>query len=298
MKDNLAIDIEYKQKTNLNALSREEKNKLAQLTYENENYFHTHYKTDEHIIKIDEYANNFRNHIQRILTEKKILKEQVALEALHNHISDELKAYDFAHGVNQVSTYFYETDNAFNEDYLQFIRHIRQHHVNEPFYFQSTPTIRIHCPNAINGDLYPRYHTDICYGHPPEEVNIWIPLTQKMEGHGFSLIKVEESYQLLNQFNFNYDEFIKDATYDRSFSDKCKTLSHPASVEFGEALLFDPRCIHSGEPLQAHTRISIDMRVIPVSHFNKMNIQHQGSGRLKILFEPGECYHKNNSDEI
>lgn len=296
MQENTAQNINPK--INLNTFTREELNNINLSTYENENYFQLNFKCEEFVADIQAFSTAFQQHILRILLDKKIINEPVELEFLHQFLSDELKAYDFAHGVNPVSTFFYETDDLFNKTYIDFIRYIRSHWVKEAFYFQATPTIRIHCPNAMNADLYPRYHTDICYGHPPEEVNIWIPLTKKLAGHGFSLLSLRDSKKLFEQFDYNYPEFIQRATHDRSFSDACKQVSHPAAAEFGEALLFDPRCIHSGEPLVSHTRISMDLRVIPVQAYNQMNIQHQGSGRLKILFEPGQCYHSKNSDTL
>lgn len=284
--------------TNLNSLSTDERKAIAEKTYLNENYFQRRFSSEEFDIDIKDYSQQFIEHIQRIIFEKNILDKLIPLENLHDHLSDEMKAYDFAHGLNKISAIFYETDALFNKTYLRFIRHIRSTIISEPFYFQSTPTIRVHCPNAVNASLYPRYHTDICYGHPPEEVNIWIPLTKKLDGHGFSLISLNESNNLMKSFNFDYVEFIDRATYDRVFSKQCQNISHPVETELGSALFFDPRCIHSGEPLKTHTRVSIDLRIITVNNFRKLIVQHQGSGRLRILFEPGACYNQLTSDEI
>ncbi len=61
-------------------------------------------------------------------------------------------------------------------------------------------------------------------------------------------------------------------------------------------LAFDSRCIHTGVPLTAHTRISMDMRILPLSQYEKMDYAYQGLGRRKILFSPGHCYHEEHSD--
>jgi hypothetical protein len=63
-------------------------------------------------------------------------------------------------------------------------------------------------------------------------------------------------------------------------------------------LAFDSRAIHSGEPMQIHTRISMDIRILPLSQYEKMTIEYQGSGRRKILFTPGHCYHQLDSDNF
>jgi hypothetical protein len=286
------------QKTNINDISRDGRMKLAEETYRGESYFQTLFHCDETIISCTEHADNFRKEIIRILLEKNIIDQDLPLETLHDQLTDDIKAYDFAHGVNKLSTFFYETDQQFTSTYHHFLKFIREEVIKEPFWFQSTPTIRLHCPNSINGDLYPRYHSDIFYGHPPEEINIWLPLTKKLTGHGFSMMTTQKSRELLKKYNYDYPDFIKDATYDREFSKYCESLAHPVDAEFGEMIVFDSRCIHSGEPLKMHTRVSMDIRVLPLSQYEQINLQHQGTGRLKILFEPGHCYDSIDSDQL
>jgi hypothetical protein len=70
------------------------------------------------------------------------------------------------------------------------------------------------------------------------------------------------------------------------------------TTELGKIMAFDSRCIHTGEPLKMHTRASMDIRILPIKEYEKMNIEYQGSGRRKILFAPGHCYHPLNSDQI
>jgi len=209
-----------------------------------------------------------------------------------------MKAYNFDDGVNKITTYFYDTDETFAAVYFQYIKFLREHFLKEPFWFQATPTIRIHCPNAENSHHYPRYHSDISYGHPPEEINIWLPLTNLQQGHSFRTLSVANSHNLLQPFAYDFGAFIHSAIHDKTFSKNCENQANPVITEFGKMLAFDSRCIHSGEPMQSHTRVSMDIRILPLSQYEKMKIEYQGSGRRKILFTPGNCYHALHSDQL
>ncbi len=281
---------------NINLLSPTDKQALTQNTYAKKSYFQDLFTKDQIEVNCESFSRSFQNEIERILLEKNLIEEETPLECLHEVLSDEMKAYNFDDGVNKISTYFYETDQAFMKVYHQYIQFLREHFVKEPFWFQETPTIRIHCPNARNSHHYPRYHTDIAYGHPPEEINIWLPLTDILTGHGFRTMSVSSSKSIIESFDYHYEKFINEAIHNKNFSAYCDTLSAPAPTSFGEMLAFDPRCIHTGEPLVSHTRASMDIRILPLSQYKKMTIEYQGSGRRKILFSPGNCYNIQNSD--
>ncbi|MHB1947016.1 MAG: 2OG-Fe(II) oxygenase family protein [Gammaproteobacteria bacterium] len=283
---------------NLNDLSEEEKINLTKKMYQEKSYFQTLYNSDSVELACDEIAKKFRNEIVRILQKKNLLNKPVELENLHNQVSDVMRAYNFDDGVNKISTYFYDTDAQFMEVYYSFIQFLRNHFLTEPFYFQKTPTIRIHCPYAKNNNHYPRYHTDIGYGHPPEEMNIWLPLTHILSGHGFKAMSLPDSKQILEKFNYDFTQFIKHAIHDKEFSNYCNDLAVPVSTDFGKMIVFDSRCIHSGMPLFKHTRVSMDIRIIPVSRYKQMRVTYQGSGRRKVIFSPGHCYHEQDSDSF
>lgn len=281
---------------NLNDLMQEEKITLTKKMYQEKSYFQKLFDADSIELACNDIANMFRNEIMRILFKNKLIQKPLELENLHNHVSDVMRAYNFDDGVNKISTYFYDADESFMEVYYSFIRFLRNHFLKEPFYFQKTPTIRIHCPYAKNNNHYPRYHTDIGYGHPPEEMNIWLPLTSILSGHGFKAMSVPDSKQILEKFNYNFTQFIDHAIHDKGFSAQCDAIARPVATEFGNMIVFDSRCIHSGMPLFKHTRASMDIRIIPVSRYQQMHVTYQGSGRRKILFAPGFCYHEQDSD--
>lgn len=283
---------------NINELSHDEKIALAKKTYQAKSFFQQLFSHDSEEFPCADYSRAFRNEIIRILLKEKIINQEVTLEKLHEHVSDEMRAYNFDDGVNKISTYFYETDDQFKVVYYNFIRFLRENFIKQPFYFQATPTIRIHCPNAENSNHYPRFHTDVNYGHPPEEINIWFPMTEVVSVHGFRLMSYLTSKKVLEEFDFDFSKFIHAAINDKEFSSYCESISQEVLTAFGNMLAFDSRCIHTGEPLKTHTRASMDIRILPVAQFEKMDITYQGSGRRKIIFAPGYCYHEKDSDQI
>ena len=179
------------------------------------------------------------------------------MEDLHLSIPEKLKSYDFNNGINALSQKFYETDKEFNEIYLEYIKVLFKDFFKFPFYFQKTPTIRLHCPDALNNSHYPRYHSDVGYGHPPQEFNIWVPLKEsfKSQRHGFRLMNIENTREILNQFDYRFDSFIKNAIAKKSFNEHLSEYAPQVDTNFGESLIFDSRCLHTGEPLIMHTRV-------------------------------------------
>jgi len=286
------------EKINLNMLSDDEKKSLIKNTYEAQSYFQQLFHNDHVELNCQENSSAFRTQIERILVEKNLIKESIPLENLHEVLSDEMKAYNINDGVNKISTYFYDTDASFTKVYHQYIKYLRENFVKESFWFQETPTIRIHCPKGKNNHHYPRYHSDISYGHPPEEINIWLPLTELLDGHSFQRLSVDASKNILKKFDFDFNTFIHAAIHDANLNRTCESAAQPVKTAFGEMLAFDYRGVHSGETMKLHTRISMDIRILPLSQYKKMNVEYQGSGRRKILFTPGNCYYKYDSDHL
>lgn len=281
---------------NLNSLSLDEKKNLTKKIYTENSYFHKLFQQDQIERDCHHLSHALREQIERILLEKNLISQKKPLENLHEQLSPEMKAYNFDDGVNKISTFFYETDQTFLNVYYQFIQFLREHFVNEAFWFQATPTIRIHCPESLHSDHYPRYHSDISYGHPPEEINIWLPLTDALDGHSFRLMSIANSKTTLEKFDYDFGALIHSAIHDKSFSNFCDALSSPVCTAFGNMLAFDSRALHTGEPMKTHTRVSLDIRILPLSQYKNMDIEYQGSGRRKILFAPGHCYHQHDSD--
>lgn len=219
------------------------------------------------------------------------------LEELHKHLFAGHKAYDSIYGVNGISGMLYDTDEQFAESYLYFITSIRNH-FDTPFYFQKTPTIRIHCPDSEGSDFYPCYHNDLMFGHPPEEINLWVPLTApvKPQDHGFRLLNVYESGMALKEFNYD-GERLRAYYSEHAGKDKDLYTGLPIDTEFGKLTAFDSRCIHTAEPLLYHTRVSMDVRILPIDDYDPAHV-HEGTGRRKVRYAPGDAYHEKHSHEL
>jgi hypothetical protein len=187
----------------------------------------------------------------------------------------------------------YDADERFMALYHRFLRDCLSSFFGWDFYFQATVTVRIHCPDGANNHHYPRYHNDVGYGHPPQEINLWIPLTepQGAQRHGFRLMNIEQTRGILGRFGYDFPSFIDKAINDKAMTRECEALAVQMDVPLGACLAFDSRSIHSGEPLREHTRISMDVRVIPVKDFEAMPFDYQGTGRRQMLFTPGHGYY-------
>lgn len=216
-----------------------------------------------------------------------------SLQNLHLSLPEELKEYNFEDGVNKISHSFYEMDEKFYKIYYEFLNYIKINFFHFDFYFQKTPTLRLHTPNSPNNNHYPRYHSDIAYGHPPQEINIWIPLTplHPLEKHGFKITTVKETYLIVEKWGFDLEKFIESSTMNPDTTEQCHQVSRDVETEFGEMLVFDSRCLHTGMPLIHHSRVSMDIRIIPKYKMDNLSLTYQGKGRQKILFIPGEGYH-------
>lgn len=289
-------------KENINNLSAEKKANLMREEFEKKSRFEKLFPGQSNVkISCEEFYKKFQQQICRLLVEKKIVdKIDFPLEELHLHIPQEMKDYNFTDGVNKLSVAFYENDEEFTQTYLEFIKNFLAPTFNFPFYFQETPTIRFHFPNAKHADHYPRFHTDIGYGHPPQEINLWLNITKPIgqQKHGFRVKNLENSLNIYRKYNYNFAPLIKDAIESKEFNVNCSKLAPQIDTEAGEILAMDSRCFHSGEPLLNHSRISMDIRIIPVEDYENLPVIYQGAGRMKILFMPGGCYHKLSSYKL
>ena len=251
-------------------------------------------------ISTREISTKIRVKLEELLVDKNIINSRVdfKLEDLHTYIPKSMKTYDFNSGVNVISQKFYETDIEFRNLYLEFIKGLYNNFFHFPFYFQKTPTIRLHCPDAIKSNHYPRYHSDVGYGHPPQEINLWIPLTHpvKNQKHGFRLMGLDRTREILDKYNYNFKRFINDAIMSKDFNEELNKYSPQVDTKFGESLIFDSRCLHTGEALKSHTRVSIDIRIISVDELQSDKFLYQGQGKMKSLYEPGQAYDILSSD--
>lgn len=281
-------------------LTVEEKKQLMRREWAGESRFQHEFSADFCDIEAGGYPAQFAAHVLRLLRQKGVINRDVPIRDLHRQLAPELRDYNYDDGVNKISTFLYDTDEAFVSLYHRFIRDCVQHYFPYPFYFQATTTIRIHCPDGKNANHYPRYHSDIGYGHPPQEINLWMPLTdpEPPQQHGFRCMSVADSREVLEAFDYDFTPFIDRAINDKLFNHALNKRAPQVDTPYGKMRVFDSRAIHTGEPLERHSRASIDIRILPVEDYDNLSIIWQGSGRRKMLYVPGQGYYEKHSGEI
>jgi hypothetical protein len=282
----------------IHSLDAEAKKAFMRGEYAKQSRFQREFGADSVDLDCGPHAQSLQNELIRLLNAKGIAADKSNLTRLHESLPQEMKDYNYDDGVNKITTLLYDTDEAYLNVYHAFIRDCVQKHFPYPFYFQATTTIRVHCPGGKNANHYPRYHTDIGYGHPPQEINLWIPLTEPQgpQRHGFRRMDVSASRDTLEPFNYDFAPFIEKAVNDKPYNHALNARAPQVATSFGKMHAFDSRCIHTGEPLEEHTRISMDIRIIPVSDFNAMPYEYRGTGRRQMPYIPGKAYFPRSSD--
>ena len=169
------------------------------------------------------------------------------------------------------------------------------------FYFQKTPTFRFHFPNAQNHTHYPRYHTDVNYGHPPEEINLLIPITAN-QTLGFKILDVENSKKVMSTVNYDFN-ILKERSfvYNGDLTTLCDSMVTKEYIDHQDVILFDSRCMHTAlarPAIDPTTRISIDVRIYPAEDYKNNLRRYQGDGRQRIKYTIGEAYAKKSIREL
>jgi len=243
-------------------------------------------KADRLFCSYDCTRFDFQAGIRRLL-QKKGFHTASDLGQLHTTIASEKRDLD-ADQLNEVSRSFYDTDNEFLSLYRRFIAEIIIPIFGQAIYFQATPTIRFHFPRQAGFDFLPTFHNDVMLGHPPQEVNLWIPITKSFESNAMLLMGLDDSMSFLGDFAF--DEFRK-KTQTSAFNESLRAKSKAVTLDPGQFVAFDSRCIHATQYNEtAATRISMDVRVIPVADYRGLHKNYIGTGRMRMPFAPGHYY--------
>ena len=261
-------------------------------------YFENKFKDNIKIIDVkgtEKLSEIFLKKLNNLLSTNYTIGE---IENLHRNIDEDYKIYDQIFAINKISTFFYDMPDSFIQEYFKILKLKVRSVIGEDFYFQKNPTLRLQMPHKTAEPMYPFYHSDIQLGHPPYEINLWIPLNHPSlnEGYGFSISSLKDSIEIFEKYNFDVDKMSKDGRKD--IPNLLDPISKLQNFEYGQAVLFDTRCLHSGKIMSDHTRVSIDVRITPVKLFKKFNHEYQGTGRKKTIFKPGGGYNINSIDNI
>lgn len=197
------------------------------------------------------------------------------LERLHEFVPEHLKLDRLVSVEDDQSTYLhkilYQIDPAFQSDsgiahqtrdrgfirtYRSFVQFLRESVFNEALVYQRLPTMRVHLPENLSVG---EYHRDRDYYHPPEEINIWVPITQAEDT---ASIRIESAY----------------GRGDHS----------PVNTRNGQYVIFDSALQHGNKVnVESYTRVSLDFRVIPFSQYHDTDLK---SATQHMEFRIGDYY--------
>jgi hypothetical protein len=218
------------------------------------------------------------------------------LTQLHRFLPADLMVLDDGE-LNEASRAFYETSPSFVEAYQRLIRDIiTVEVVRGDCVFQRTPTIRFHFPHQAGFLWKPRFHTDVMLGHPPQEMNIWLPLCRTRGTSSMRIAPLEPSLRLLGRVGFDFESFAHAVQVDDQVQRECHEASASVELSYGEFIAFDPRCLHATQDNDTdQTRVSLDFRVMPVEDYAELRLPYRGTGRLHMPFTRGAYYHEDTA---
>jgi hypothetical protein len=232
---------------------------------------------------------DFAAEIKRLLILKGIVPAVAELSLLHQILSPEQMALG-EDELNAVSRAFYETDSRFLELYRAFIAAVACE-LGSTLYYQATPTIRFHFPYEQGFDWHPRYHTDVMLGHPPAEVNVWVPITPAFGSNSLRLAGLDDSKTILKLCDDDFAKLADSVQTNPTMQKLCKLVSTPVELEPPFCVLFHPLCLHATQcNTTDRTRVSLDCRVITKNAYQRLHKSYQGTGRQRMAFAPGAYY--------
>ena len=204
------------------------------------------HRKEKYSYNLDEY--NFRQEIEKMFGTHQ-------LERIH-----EIEDCDF--GILDMETdqttylhkKFYEKveETNFLNDYKKFLKDVILPHFNEDLLYQKIPTFRIQVPDNIS---VAEFHNDKSYSHSPDEVNIFLPITE-----------AKETYTIWSESQENLGDY------------------SPMNAEYGEYYIWDGANLKHGNKINESniSRFSVDFRVLPYSKYDENNMQETITTKIKL----------------
>ena len=204
------------------------------------------HRKEKYSYNLDEY--NFRQEIEKMFGTHQ-------LERIH-----EIEDCDF--GILDMETdqttylhkKFYEKveETNFLNDYKKFLKDVILPHFNEDLLYQKIPTFRIQVPDNIS---VAEFHNDKSYSHSPDEVNIFLPITE-----------AKETYTIWSESQENLADY------------------SPMNAEYGEYYIWDGANLKHGNKINESniSRFSVDFRVLPFSKYDENNMQETITTKIKL----------------
>ena len=143
-------------------------------------------------------------------------------------------------------------ESNFLEEYKKFLREVILPQFNETLLYQKIPTFRVQVPNNLS---VAEFHNDKSYSHSPEEVNIFLPITD-----------AKETYTIWAESEENLADY------------------SPMNAEYGEYYIWDGANLKHGNKINQSdvSRFSVDFRVMPYSKYDDTNVKETVTTKTKL----------------
>lgn len=248
--------------------------------------------TGKLVIDLKEQTKEIETHIVSKLFQKEIItKQNLKLENIHNYITKQNVKENSNNDVtrNKLTAVFFKKDKEFFKIYYKIIKKIKKK-LKFKFLYQKDPFLRFNFPTNNKYDsLLP--HVDLAIGHPPGEINLWMPITNTNKFNSFSISDIDKSLVFFGKFGFDFQHYIK--KYNKKIWNDANNLLTPYVSKKGKTLIFDSRVMHKSLLNKSNkTRISLDFRILPIE-YEKISVFYTGTGYKKQKFVRGKYYSKN-----
>ena len=250
-------------------------------------------KKNKICIDLSNYIYDFKKYILNTLYEKKLItSKKINLEDIHRYTNLKSKKEKSKNDMtrNELTAAFFEKDKFFFDLYFSAIKEISKK-LDFKFIFQKDPFLRFNLPTKSKIDgLLP--HVDLGLGHPPGEINIWLPLTKTYKNNSLSISDFEKSFDFFKQYDFNFRKYGE--LYDLKIRKKALKILKPYVAQAGKALIFDGRIMHKSILNNSNkTRVSLDFRILP-TNLEKRASFYKGTGYKKQKFKRAHYYYKSS----
>ena len=141
----------------------------------------------------------------------------------------------------------------FQSQYRRFIERLVAPLIKFPFRFQRKPGIRIHLPAV----LMVQFHTDEWYGHEPDVVNFWMPLTDAFDSNTLFVATLEDYLREVARLE-------SEKASMEIVNDDLAEILQPLTSTYGRVHVFNAKVVHGSKPNQiSKTRVSLDFLILP-----------------------------------
>jgi hypothetical protein len=249
------------------------------------------------------WNNKFHIRLLKFLKDNDIIDSlDVDLKYLHNLIDQKYLKFNLLSNKENnnsrpiISDKLFDFSIAQKDLYHDFLKWLYQDIIKEDFYFQKTPTVRVHMPDIRILSL-PAWHSDCFFGHSPRDINVWFGLTDNKKSD-FWVKKHNNSLKWFEEVNYDIDKWSEICfSKDESFNNVGFNEAFEVDNIFNSVFLFDGRCIHTASYRSSEdetTRLSIDVRILLIKDYEWKVIDNKpvfkGRGIKGAEFRPGHPY--------